>query len=29
VSAAFYGELNPYLRDWVTGRDGITVHTPL
>lgn len=29
VSAAFYGELNQYIRDWVTGREGITVHTPL
>jgi quinol monooxygenase YgiN len=29
VSAAFYGELNQYLRDWVTGREGITLHTPL
>ena len=29
VSAAFYGELNQYLRDWITGRDGIAVNTPL
>jgi quinol monooxygenase YgiN len=29
VSAAFYGELNQYLRDWVTGRDGIAINTPL
>jgi quinol monooxygenase YgiN len=29
VSAAFYGELNPYLRDWITGRDGIAVNSPL
>jgi quinol monooxygenase YgiN len=29
VSASFYGELNQYLRDWVTGREGIAVHTPL
>ena len=29
VSASFYGELNKYIRDWVTGRDGITVHTAL
>jgi quinol monooxygenase YgiN len=29
VSAAFYGELNQYLRDWITGRDGIAVHRPL
>jgi quinol monooxygenase YgiN len=29
VSASFYGELNQYLRDWITGREGIAVHTPL
>jgi quinol monooxygenase YgiN len=29
VSAAFYGELNQYIRDWVSGREGITVHAPL
>jgi len=29
VSAAFYGELNQYLRDWITGREGIAVNTPL
>jgi quinol monooxygenase YgiN len=29
VSASFYGELNQYIRDWITGREGITVHTPL
>jgi hypothetical protein len=29
VSAAFYGELNQYLRDWVTGREGITLNKPL
>lgn len=29
VSASFYGELNPYLRDWITGREGVTLHTPL
>jgi len=29
VSASFYGELNQYIRDWITGRDGITVHLPL
>jgi quinol monooxygenase YgiN len=29
VSASFYGELNQYLRDWITGRDGIAVNTPL
>jgi hypothetical protein len=29
VSAAFYGELNQYIRNWVTGRDGITLHTAM
>jgi quinol monooxygenase YgiN len=29
VSASFYGELNSYLRDWIAGREGIAVHTPL
>jgi quinol monooxygenase YgiN len=29
VSAAFYGELNQYIRDWVAGRDGIAINTPL
>ncbi|MGE0868365.1 MAG: antibiotic biosynthesis monooxygenase family protein [Kofleriaceae bacterium] len=29
VTASFYGELNQYIREWVTGRDGITIHTPL
>lgn len=29
VSAAFYGELNQYVRDWITGREGIAVHVPL
>jgi quinol monooxygenase YgiN len=29
VSASFYGELNQYIRDWITGREGISVHTPL
>ncbi|HEY4055503.1 MAG TPA: antibiotic biosynthesis monooxygenase [Kofleriaceae bacterium] len=29
VTAAFYGELNQYIREWVTGREGITVHRPL
>jgi hypothetical protein len=29
VSASFYGELNQYLRDWLSGRAGIAVHTPL
>ncbi|WP_394828056.1 antibiotic biosynthesis monooxygenase family protein [Pendulispora albinea] len=29
VSASFYGELNPYIRDWIAGREGISVHKPL
>jgi hypothetical protein len=29
VSATFYGELNQYIRDWISGRDGITVNMPL
>jgi quinol monooxygenase YgiN len=29
VSASFYGELNQYLRDWISGRAGIAVQTPL
>jgi quinol monooxygenase YgiN len=29
VSASFYGELNQYIRDWITGREGIAVNTPL
>jgi quinol monooxygenase YgiN len=29
VSASFYGALNQYLRDWITGREGIAVNTPL
>jgi quinol monooxygenase YgiN len=29
VSAAFYGELNQYLRDWISGREGIAVNLPL
>jgi quinol monooxygenase YgiN len=29
VSAAFYGELNQYIRDWIGGREGITVNVPL
>jgi quinol monooxygenase YgiN len=29
VSVAFYGELNQYLRDWITGRDGVTINVPL
>jgi quinol monooxygenase YgiN len=29
VSASLYGELNQYLRDWISGREGITVNVPL
>jgi quinol monooxygenase YgiN len=29
VSAAFYGELNPYIRDWITGRENIALNLPL
>jgi hypothetical protein len=29
VSAAFYGELNQYVRDWIVGREGIAVNVPL
>lgn len=29
VSAAFYGELNQYVRDWIVGREGIRVNMPL
>ncbi len=29
VSASLYGELNQYMRDWISGREGITVHAPL
>jgi quinol monooxygenase YgiN len=29
VSASFYGELNAYVRDWIAGREGITVNVPL
>jgi quinol monooxygenase YgiN len=28
-SASFYGELNEYLRNWASGRAGITVNAPL
>ena len=28
-SASLYGELNEYLRSWISGREGITVHKPL
>jgi quinol monooxygenase YgiN len=29
VSISFYGELNPYLRDWASGREGVAVNVPL
>ncbi len=29
VSASFYGELNQYLRDWVSGREGVSLNVPL
>jgi quinol monooxygenase YgiN len=29
VSASLYGELNQYLRDWVSGREGVAVNVPL
>ncbi|WP_342378367.1 antibiotic biosynthesis monooxygenase [Myxococcus stipitatus] len=29
VSIQFFGALNKYLRDWSTGREGVTVNTPL
>ncbi len=29
VSVSFYGELNRYLREWSTGREGVTVNVPL
>ena len=29
VSASFYGELNQYIRDWISGRDDIRLNTPL
>jgi quinol monooxygenase YgiN len=29
VSVSLYGELNQYLRDWITGREGVTVNRPL
>ena len=29
VSVSFYGELNKYLRDWSSGRDGVSIHVPL
>lgn len=29
VSISFYGELNKYLRDWISGRDGVALNVPL
>jgi len=29
VSISFYGELNRYLRDWISGRDGVAINMPL
>jgi quinol monooxygenase YgiN len=29
VSVSLYGELNKYLRDWITGRDGVALYMPL
>lgn len=29
VSVSFYGELNTYLRDWIAGRNGVTLNVPL
>jgi quinol monooxygenase YgiN len=29
VSISFYGELNKYLSDWISGREGVAVHVPL
>jgi len=29
VSVSFYGELNPYLRAWISGREGVALNTPL
>jgi quinol monooxygenase YgiN len=29
VSASFYGELNQYLREWISGREGIAVNMRL
>jgi quinol monooxygenase YgiN len=29
VGASFYGELNKYIRDWVTGREGIAINVAL
>ncbi|RKG69691.1 hypothetical protein D7V80_08125 [Corallococcus sp. CA054B] len=29
VGVSFYGELNKYLRDWIAGRDGVSINVPL
>jgi len=29
VAISFFGELNRYLREWSTGREGVAVHAPL
>lgn len=29
VSASFFGELNKYLRDWISGRQGVALNVPL
>jgi len=29
VSVSFYGELNKYLRDWISGREGVSLNVPL
>jgi len=29
VAISFYGELNQYLRDWISGRDGVAINVPL
>ena len=29
VGVSFYGELNKYLRDWSSGRAGVSIHAPL
>ena len=29
VSVSFYGELNEYLRGWISGRDGVAINVPL
>ncbi|NTX07316.1 MULTISPECIES: putative quinol monooxygenase [Myxococcus] len=29
VSVSFFGELNTYLREWASGREGVSVNTPL